>query len=147
MANNSEGLHNVHIPHPRHRLEFPLPSLAKQSFRDEANINNIMARYERTGIIEHQNKFNGQYGDFTSDLDYHGAMNQVIAAQNMFETLPAKVRAKFNNDPGQFLEFADNPENSDELIEMGLASAPENVTKSTGLPDPEPEPEPAPDAS
>ena len=40
----------------------------------------------------------------------------------MFLDLPAKVRDRFKNDPGQFLEFATDPSNVDELVKMGLAT-------------------------
>lgn len=33
-----------------------------------------------------------------------------------------EVRKRFNYDPAAFLEFADNPENLDELVAMGLAT-------------------------
>jgi hypothetical protein len=41
----------------------------------------------------------------------------------MFMSLPAKIRSRFQNDPGAFLDFVQNPENRDEMIELGLAKA------------------------
>lgn len=107
-------------PHDRVQL-LPGPGRTKQSFSEESNINIIMARYERDEIATHLNQFNGSYGNFIGAPDYHTAMNQIRAAGEMFQDIPAGVRAKFNNDPAQFLEFVQDPENIEAMIEMGLA--------------------------
>lgn len=94
----------------------------QQSFKDECDVNNIMKKFERTGMLEHLNEFQGNYGDFTDvPQSYHDAVNQVLAAQDMFMTIPAKVRAEFQNDPGLFLNFVDDPANADRMVELGLA--------------------------
>ncbi len=108
-------------PAPRVRKHFPLPSLAKQSFRDECDINWIMARFEKTGLVNHLNTHQGNYGSFIGFEDYHTSMNQILAAETSFMTLPARVRAKFENDAAEFLRFAQDPKNLPEMVEMGLA--------------------------
>lgn len=110
-------------PHARHKKTFSLPSRAKQSFADECNINNIMAKFNKTGILEHENKQTPQYGDLMPFDDYHQALTQTIEAQEAFDDLPSAIRTKFNNDPGEFLQFVENPENADELVDLGLAEA------------------------
>lgn len=105
-------------------VKFTKPSLAQQSFKDECDINNIMAKYERTGMIEHVNQFQGQYGDFIGFPDYHQAMNAVKEAESMFMTLPSSIRERFNNNPETFLAFAQDENNQDEMIRMGLIPAP-----------------------
>ncbi len=97
-----------------------LPSLTRQSMTAECNINNIMAKFKETGVIEHTNEHKGQYGDFTEVTDYHTALTHVTKAQAMFLSLPAKLRAQFGNDPGEFLHFTNDPENIDEMRKMGL---------------------------
>lgn len=93
----------------------------KQSFKETVDINRIMSRYERTGMLEHVAKYEGDYGDFTDvPTSYHEAMLQVRRADEMFMSLPAKVRKRFANDPGEFLAFVENPENRDEMHELGL---------------------------
>jgi len=106
-------------------IKFTQPSMTKQSFAKECNINNIMARYEKTGIVEHVMEMPGQFGDVSEPLEYQEALNKVNAARSLFDSLPAQVRAKFDNEPFLFLEFAQNPENYGKLVEMGLAVAPE----------------------
>lgn len=93
----------------------------KQSFKDECDINNILSKYAKTGIVNHINQSEGQYGDFSSEQDYQKALNIVIEAQNTFASLPAEVRDKFANDPAQFLKFTEKEENIEELVKMGLA--------------------------
>ncbi len=93
----------------------------KQSFVAECDVNNIMRQYEKTGVIDHFNTYHGDYGDFVDVDTYHASLNGIIAAQEAFGTIPAKIRARFNNDPATFLEYAQNPENMGELVKMGLA--------------------------
>lgn len=106
----------------RVQIKFPEKSRTHQSFKAECDVNNIMKKYERTGILEHRNTFQGQYGDFTNvPNDFHEAQNAVIAAEEMFMTLPAKVRRRFQNDAGEFIDFATDPANQEEMIKLGLA--------------------------
>ncbi len=100
-----------------------------QSMADECDINRIMARFEKDGVLTHVAKFDGKYGDFTGAMDYHSAYNQVILAGEMFMSLPASIRDVFDNDPGMFLAFAEDPDNEDEMREMGLLppAAPEEA--------------------
>ena len=96
-------------------------SRTHQSFKEETDINNIMRKYRDTGLVEHVNSHRGDYGDFTNTpADYHEALNQVIAADAMFLTLPADLRARFNNDPGAFLAFTEDPANEDAMRDLGL---------------------------
>lgn len=117
--------YEVRPPFARVRTTFTTTgeSMTRQEAKDECDINNIMKKFERTGMLDHRNQFQGQYGDYTNvPTDYHSAMNQVVAAEEMFLTVPAKVRAKFGNDPGAFLAFVSDPKNQDEMIELGLAT-------------------------
>jgi phage internal scaffolding protein len=96
------------------------PSLTKQASKDETDINFIMKKYQKTGIVEHVNEFQGNYQDVSGSQPYQESLNQVIAAQAAFDSLPSSVRAKFQNDPGVFLTFVNTPGNRDELIKLGL---------------------------
>lgn len=99
-------------------------SMTKQSFKDECDINNIMKRYEKDLLLEHVNRFQGRFGDFTGAVEYHEACNIVMRAEEMFMALPATVRARFENDPAAFLAFATDEKNKEELYNMGLAIRP-----------------------
>ncbi|AXH78148.1 MAG: internal scaffolding protein [Microviridae sp.] len=102
------------------RKSFSLPTMAKQSFQAECDINNIMKKYETTGLISHTNKIQGAYGDFTGVSDYHDAINRVHSANDAFMALPSKIRARFMNEPGNFLAFCEDPANEAEAIALGL---------------------------
>lgn len=96
-------------------------SLTKQSFTKECDINTIMAKYQKTGAIDHVNKHEGSYG-FASSDDFQESLNIVARGQTMFDELPSSIRTKFENDPAKFLEFVQNPENIEEMREIGLAN-------------------------
>lgn len=93
----------------------------QQNLRDQTDINRIMAKYNKTGILDHVSKYAGDYGDFSGVPDYRTALDKVASAQEMFMELPAVVRDRFGNDPAKFIEFATDPKNIDEMRSLGLA--------------------------
>jgi phage internal scaffolding protein len=101
------------------KLVFTSPSRTKQSFRDECDINNILKQFNVTGQLP-VGSVQPQYGDFSGITDYQSALNAVMAAQDSFLQLPAKVRAKFDNDPALFVEFASDEAHKDEMKALGL---------------------------
>lgn len=94
-------------------------SLAQQHFKEECDINTILQKFNITGLLPEQT-LSPRYGDFTGIGDYHTALNRVIAAQDEFEALPAQIRARFDNDPAQLIEFLENSDNRSEAEELGL---------------------------
>ena len=58
------------------------PSLTKQSFASECDINTIMARYEHTGVLDYVNENEARYGEFSA-VDYQEAMNIVASTQSL----------------------------------------------------------------
>lgn len=107
---------------PRHRvIQDPGgPSKTKQSFADEADINTVLNKWRRSGITTDVNLGTPVYADFSSGLDYHAAVNAVMRTQQLFDTLPARVRDRVDNDPGKFIEFVEDPNNAQELVDLGL---------------------------
>jgi phage internal scaffolding protein len=95
------------------------PSLAQQHFKDECDINNILRQFNITGLLP-ANPVSPRYGDFSGIGDYHTALNRVIAAQDEFESLPAQIRARFDNDPSKLIEFLDDENNRPEAESLGL---------------------------
>lgn len=119
----------------RTSITFPDQTMAKQSFADECNINTIMLKYQKTGLIDHVQRMQGSYGDFTSVQDYQLSLNQVIEAQDAFDQLPATIRKRFANQPSELMAFLSDPANRDEAIKLGLVEPPP------------PPPQPIPEAS
>ncbi|AXL14479.1 internal scaffolding protein [Microviridae sp.] len=106
------------------RTSFNEVSLTKRSFAPECDINYIMAKHAKTGMIDHVNRFEGDYSDLPAAPDLHTALNAVKAAEAAFMSLPAVVRSKFSNNPEEFLSFVENPDNASELVNLGLCKTP-----------------------
>ncbi len=124
-------------------ISFPKKGRTKQSFRDECDINLIMAKYQKTGAIAHVNRHGADYG-FATSLDFTEAMRTVTIAQDMFLGLPSSIRSRFGNDPAAFLDFVQDADNEDELIKLGLFSAEDKADKVSEEPPPAaPSPPPA----
>lgn len=102
------------------------PSLTKQEFKREADINNILKQYSKTGMLTHLNvrAAQGMYADLPDALDFQESLHLVRQAEATFMTLPAKLRDRFGNDPAQFLAFCSDPRNLEEMRELGLALKP-----------------------
>lgn len=100
-------------------ITFPAEGMAKQSFKAECDINQIMARYLKTGVLDFVNKLQPQYADVTG-FEYQEAMDIVATSKTLFAELPATVRERFNNNPGEFLDFVHDPANVQEMHELGL---------------------------
>jgi len=98
------------------------PSLTRQEFAEECDINAIMARYEKTGVISHVNQREPLYIDYTAlPTDLAGTLAALQLGEEAFMTLPASVRKEFDNNAINFVEFASDPENLDQMREWGLA--------------------------
>jgi len=114
----------------------------EQSFTRECDINNIMARYVKTGNLDHAKSYEEFYGDSTS-IELHEALNIIKTADSMFNELPAKTRERFKNDPGEFLDFVQDEKNHQEMYDLGLATKPPTpVIQEPAEPDPPPVIEP-----
>lgn len=106
----------------QHGLNCEDPSLAKQEFKDECNINTIVERFGLTGELP-QVVNPPTYGDYTGIYDFQSAMNVIRTAQESFMELPAHVRAEFDNDPQKLLqsiEERDKGENRAKLERLGI---------------------------
>lgn len=102
-------------------LECKDPSRTQQHDEPDANINNIVAKYLRTGQLE-RHTMPPLQGDFTNAPDMQTAMNLGVAAKDAFMEQPAAVRARFNNDPAEFVQFCSDPNNKADMKKLGLLS-------------------------
>jgi len=107
------------------------PTRAQQHHKDECDINVILERFGKTGQMP-VSAISAQYGDFSGVHDYHTALNTLIAAESEFDALPAKLRARFQNEPANLIEFLNDPNNKDQAIELGLVNQP--ITSSFNEP-------------
>lgn len=104
------------------------PSKTLQSDAEAADINHIMKRYEKHGILPELIKQNPRYGDFSDVPTYQEALDIVELAHTQFANLDAEIRKRFSNDPAEFLAFTNDPANIREMVKMGLAI--ENVPQA-----------------
>lgn len=95
------------------------PSLTKSEYRDECNINNVIARALRTGVLPGV-KQEALYGDFTEVTDYATAQVKIAEAKSEFEQLPSHIKEKFDNEVTTLLDWMDDPANEDEARKLGL---------------------------
>lgn len=102
------------------------PSLAVQSQKEEADINNIVKAFGVTGRLPTGIRL-PSYGDFDSINDYRTALDAVRSAEESFSKLPASLRGKLNNDPQAFIDYVANPANKAELTELGLFDKPAHI--------------------
>lgn len=86
----------------------------KQCFKDECDINAIMARFDRTGTISHVAKYEAIYGDF-SDFDFFEQTQKLTRGREIFDDLPAEIRQEFGQSPAAFFNFVNDPANKDEV--------------------------------
>lgn len=103
-----------------------MPSMAKQEFVSECDINNIIKEYLVTGQIQHvaARAAAGAFLDLPDHLDLQESMAIQAQATAAFGQLPSRVRERFANDPVSFLEFFQNPANREEAGSMGLLEVP-----------------------
>lgn len=112
-------------------IKFVDPSATLQSFKDDADINCIIARYENTGVLVDPTvpvSRTPEFGDFSEMPSYQDAQNVIIAARNAFDALPSKIRERFNNDPAAYFDFVrslkEGSEEFDEAVSLGIVNKP-----------------------
>lgn len=103
------------------------PHPTKQSDTADCDINNIMKKFEQTGVLPEM-RGEGLYGDFSDAPTFQEALAIVETATEQFMNLDARTRARFENDPSKFLEFATDPRNMEEMVTLGLAETRKEAT-------------------
>ena len=90
----------------------------KQSFKDQADINKILARAQHGDTISHLAKYGAVYGDFTDVDDLLTAHEKLTRGTEIFNDLPSEVRREFGQDPVEFFKFVNDPANADRLADV-----------------------------
>lgn len=114
-------------------------SLTQQQFKDEADINVILKRFQenpqpdlRTG----EGPRVPLWGDFSSIPDVKSAHAIFQQAEASFCSLPSELRARFNNNPVEMLAFCESA-TPEKLKEVFGARAPEKkpeiIQKTDGV--------------
>ncbi|QCQ84839.1 internal scaffolding protein [Blackfly microvirus SF02] len=106
------------------RTNFEGPSLTRQEFADECDINSLMKRYEGhvTGGPGNMGPLEPMYLDFVNlPQDLMGYLQFMDDAERSFMSLPAIVRKEFDNSAHEFVAYASDPGNLDQMRSWGLA--------------------------
>lgn len=129
------------IPHSDQKLS--KPRAAKQAMAQECDVNNIVARASRLGVIPQARANPPQYVDLTGvkNLSLHEALNITAAAKSAFALLPAKVRAACKNDLRDFVDLVSNPKRREEAEQLGLLKAKTPPITADKKPDTAPKPD------
>lgn len=119
------------------------PTMTRQEFAEECDINVLMQRYQNhdIGAIMRAAGEPVYYDLTTVPDDLMGYMKLMGDAENAFMTLPAQVRREFDNDPVKFVDYAGDPGNLDQMRTWGLAP-PAPVEPAPVPPPSSPAPEP-----
>jgi hypothetical protein len=99
-------------------------SMCQKHFQDECNINNILKKYRKTGIIDHVTKARLVYGDFNQYKDAAQNLDKVAKAQQLFEQLPAELRNEFKNSIPGFFDYISQAKNFDQCVAWGIFDKP-----------------------
>lgn len=102
------------------------PSMTQQQYLLEADINDIIARYQNGNVTPQTGSREPIFGDFSDEAigDFHQAMQTIAGLNELMMQLPAKVRSRFQNNPAAVLDFVRDPANIAEARELGLIDAP-----------------------
>lgn len=101
-------------------LECKDVSKTQQSQADEADINTIVRRFKLTGQLPENVKV-PVFADTDGELTYKECLDMIRQADQSFSAMPADVRARFGNDPANFVEFCSDEKNLEEMRKLGLA--------------------------
>lgn len=92
----------------------PGKSLTEQHHAKACDINTIMAKYLKDGLIDHISKYEPQFGD-VSELDFKHSMDTITRVESEFHDLPAYVREHYDHDPANYLAAVITDDGLEEL--------------------------------
>ncbi len=96
-----------------------MPSKTKQEFKDESDVNVIVDMYTRGAPLPVQIT-PGQFLDVSELGDYRTALDTIMEAEEVFKKMPKAVKDAVGNSVAGFLDFVNDPENTDQLVDLGL---------------------------
>lgn len=95
-------------------------SKTEQHHLESCNMQFIMSRAQKTGMIDHIRNDQPRYVDLVDKVDYLESMKVIAEANSVFESLPAKIRERFENRAENFLEYIQEEENVQKLAKENV---------------------------
>lgn len=91
-----------------------------QADREDADINKIISRFQKTGQLPPSRRGEPFYGDVSDLRDLQDALIKIQEADELFMSYPAELRERFDNDPVKFVDFMSDEKNRPAAEELGL---------------------------
>lgn len=113
-------------------------ALTQQSWKEQCDVNRILEKHARTGLITHLAQNRGAYMDLSKLTSYQDMLEKVRSADEAFLSLPASLRSRFRNDPAALIEFLNDPNSREEAIKLGLLEKPKTSENQNLNPKPKP---------
>lgn len=97
-------------------------SMVRQSFADECDINQIVARYANSGQLP---PADGElvYGDVSEIQDYKSCMDFVFKTKERLKDLPDAARELYAADPLGYFNNLNGAKDRNDLVALGLLEA------------------------
>lgn len=101
----------------------------QQQFADQADITKIVKRFQKTGALTSMATQSGlqrqpSFGEYPHQ-DFVEMYNHVQKVKEDFQKLPARIRARFDNNPHNVIRFVSDKANLKESVKLGLLVLPE----------------------
>jgi len=100
-----------------------------QSAAKDADVNRIVKKYNGGFVPQNPGAHRQPNWAVWQPEDFQAQLNRIADAKIAFQSLPARLRAKFGNQPYQLVRWVNDPNNIHEAIEEGLIPPPEGYEK------------------
>lgn len=118
-------------------VRFTMPSLTEQAHAAETDINGIIARYKKTGVLGTPDQIRDMFfGDFSEVGSRFECALITADAKEQFMALPIEARREFGHSLEDFLKALDDPTQLERFVKVGLVKAPPKETATPDNPDP-----------
>lgn len=99
---------------------FTEPTITQQHFAAECNINQIIARFNKTGVLGDGKPTPPSYADVSLFGDFRESQEKIQKGKAAFAAMPVEVRRLAGGDPSRLWDVLVNPENRQILENAGV---------------------------
>lgn len=110
-------------PPPAVNITVESDSPVQQQFLEETQLDYLLKKYSTLGINPFVASGEFDYLDTTLLPDFQTMQNKVVQIKEYFSGLPSDLRRRFGDNVDNFVQFVQDPANSQALIDLGLVEA------------------------
>jgi len=99
------------------------PTRTDQTQKEQCDVKNIMKKYGNK-LSNVPDPIKGLQGDFSEIPSFQQMQDILNQASTTFNSLPSKLRKRFDNDPAEMVKFLEDPNNNEEAVSLGLKIKP-----------------------